>query len=458
LPTDIAMREESIAYQEALDYLYRFVDYSLVRNFRYSPEKFDLGRMVIFLEHLGNPHRQYPVIHVAGTKGKGSTAAMVASSLRAAGYKTGFYTSPHLQDFTERFQINGVPVSRADIIELVNLVRPYVDNQEGLTWFEITTAIAFLLFARQGVNAAVIEVGLGGRLDATNTVDPLVSVITSLSMDHVAVLGDTIEKIAFEKAGIIKLGRPVVLAPQRVEARQVVEQIAADRGSVVVEVGRDYFYEPLQSDGPRSLDGQSFRVWPAGRETEVQVLTIPLLGLHQVENAVTAYAALQVAREQGLSISDAAIESGFSSVVWPGRFEVLSREPLVIADSAHNRDSAHRLRQALEDYLPGVPVVLLFGASEDKDVEGMFAELMPYIREVVATQSVHPRALEAAKIVALAESHGRPGEAVLPVERAVQAALQRAAGGAAVVAAGSLFLAAAVREMMTAQSTLGDIK
>jgi len=436
------MKEVTVAYQEALDYLYSFVDYSLTRSFRYTPDKFDLGRMVRFLHLLGDPHQAYQVIHVAGTKGKGSTAALIASTLRAAGYKTGFYTSPHLQDFTERIQVDGQPIPPGGLAALVEELKPVVAQIERLTTFEITTALGFLYFARQKVDVAVAEVGLGGRLDATNVVDPLVSVITSLSLDHMAVLGDTLPKIAFEKAGIIKPGRPVVLSPQQDEARAVIETVAAERGCPLVEVGRDYGC----AAGAHSLDGQSFGVWRAGQPP--LELRIPLLGQHQVENATTAYAALDVARAHGLTITEEHIRAGFAGVVWPGRFEILQRSPLLIVDSAHNRDSARRLRQALDDYLPGLPVILIYGASEDKDIEGMFAELMPRVSRVIATQSVHPRAAQVDQLVELAGKYGRQGEAVVPVEQAVARALQLAGAepGTAVLAAGSLFIAAAVRD------------
>ncbi len=437
------MEQESRAYQEALDYLYSFVDYSLTRGFRFTPDKFDLGRMVRFLELLGNPHHTYPVIHVAGTKGKGSTAALIASALRAAGYRTGFYTSPHLSDYTERIQVDGVPVTPEALVDLVETVKPFVAQVERLTTFEITTAIAFLYFQRQAVNAAVIEVGLGGRLDATNVVDPLLSVITSLSLDHMAVLGDTLEKIAFEKAGIVKPGKPVVLAPQHDEARAVIDRVARERDCPLVEVGWHYNYRPIA----HSLDGQAFQVWSStGAPVD---LTIPLLGLHQVENAATAYAALQTARQEGLKLTSEHIQQGFAEVQWPGRFELLRREPPLVVDSAHNRDSALRLRQTLDDYFPNRPVILIYGASEDKDVEGMFTELMPRVNHVVATQSVHPRAMEPGKLVALAQQYGRTAEAVVPLEAAVEAALRQAEStqpGSVVIATGSLFIAAAVRD------------
>ncbi len=442
------MNDNSIAYQEALDYLYSFVDYSLTRNFRYAPEKFDLGRMVAFLELLGNPHKGHPIIHVAGTKGKGSTSALVARALQEAGYRTGLYTSPHLQEFTERIQVNGKQIPPAELVALVDRIKPVVPQVERLTTFELTTALGFLHFSSTQVDAAVVEVGLGGRLDATNVVDPLVSVITSLSLDHTAVLGSTLEKIAFEKGGIIKPGRPVILAPQQAQARAVIEEIASQRGSRLVEVGKDVRFEA----GEHSLEGQSFRVWNAGDPQAALDLRIPLLGPHQVENGATAAAALLVAREQGLSIPDWAIQTGFARVCWPGRFEVLSREPLVIVDSAHNRDSARRLRQTLDEYLPGRSVILVFGVSEDKDVEGMLAELRPRVNRVIATQSVHPRAAAPDQLAALAEGLGCLAQSVSPVEQALRTALAQAdaaqagGNGTVVLAAGSLFIAAAARD------------
>lgn len=429
------------AYQETLDYLYRFVDYSLVRNFRFTPEKFDLGRMVTLMEKLGNPHRRYQVIHVAGTKGKGSTSAMTASILRAAGYRVGFYSSPHLHDFTERFELNGQKISQAELVELVAYMRPIIEQVEQVSWFEITTALAFEWFARQKIDLAVVEVGLGGRLDATNVVDPMVSVITALSMDHMSVLGDSIAKIAFEKAGIIKPGRPVVTAPQPDEAGAVIRQVADMRGSPLIQVGRDVKYQALT----HSLEGQVLEL--QAQDGSALRVEIPLLGLHQVENAACAYTAILEARRQGWSVSDEAVCAGFAAVAWPGRFEVLQRNPPLIVDSAHNRDSAHRLRQTLDDYLPGQPVVLIFGASEDKDVQGMLEELKPRVSEIIATQSVHPRAMAADRVVELAVQVGCPAQSTLSVEEAVDLAVKHAGQEKVILAAGSLFIAAAVRDV-----------
>ena len=215
-----------IEYNKALDYLYSFVDYSLKHSSELAKADFNLGRMFALMDSLGNPQMKYPIIHVAGTKGKGSTSALCAAGLQVAGYKVGLYTSPHLLDYTERIQINGEPISHEQLVELVEEIKPYVAKIEMLTTFEITTALAFMAFAKYGVNAAVFEVGLGGRLDATNIVTPKVSVITSLSYDHMAVLGDTLAKIAGEKAGIIKPGVPVVSAPQKDEALEVLLRVA----------------------------------------------------------------------------------------------------------------------------------------------------------------------------------------------------------------------------------------
>jgi dihydrofolate synthase/folylpolyglutamate synthase len=445
-------------YQAALDYLYTFVDFSLTRNFQYSPETFNLDRMRALLALLGNPHHSSPVIHVAGTKGKGSTVAMIASALQASGYTVGFYTSPHLEDFCERIQVNGIPIAHHELVALIAQLKPVVESlSQPATFFEWTTALAFQYFVQRGCTAMVIEVGLGGRLDSTNVVDPLVSVITSLSLDHMAVLGDTLEKIAGEKAGIIKPGRPVVSAPQSEEAARVLESVAAQRGCALRMVGRDIFYTSLAHD----LDGQDCLIWKAEEQPVVDAfletgrlgpgplrLRIPLLGSHQTQNAAVAAAALEEAARQGLPLSPDALQTGFARVRWPGRFEILQREPLLVIDSAHNRDSGRRLRQTLDDYLPGRPVTLLFGASADKDIPGMFAELLPRVSRVFATQSIHPRAALAADLAALAHQFGCPARAILPLEDALTAALESSrADGSVVLAAGSLFIAGAVRSV-----------
>lgn len=430
------------SYQKTLEYLYSFVDYSLSRGLRNMAEKFDLDRMRRFLEFLGNPERAYPIIHVAGTKGKGSVCALCASALEAGGYRVGLYTSPHLQDYTERIQINGAPIPREELIKLVDEIRPFLDQGTEITTFEITTALALLYFARQKVTAAVLEVGLGGRLDATNAVQPNVTVITSISYDHTQVLGDTLAEIAAEKGGIIKRGVPVIIAPQQEEARAVFEKIAARQNARLIQIGRDFQFKGIEN----SLEGQTLQVWDTTQPSSQPVqLQIPLLGDHQLENTATAYAALRVANEHGLPLSVESIQKGFKDVDWPGRFEVLRRDPPVVVDAAHNRDSARRLMLTLKTYFKDWPVVLVFGASEDKDISGMLAELMQNVDQVIFTRSYHPRAIEPESLVALVQGYGKSAVVVPAVEDALERALEVAGEDKLVLITGSIFIAAGGR-------------
>ena len=425
-------------YNQALDYLYSYVDYSLKHSSELAKADFNLDRMFALMKSLGDPHKKYPVIHVAGTKGKGSTSALCAAALQAAGYKTGLYTSPHLEDYVERIRINGEPISHEQLVELVEEIKPHVAKVEKLTTFEITTALAFLAFAKYGATAAVFEVGLGGRLDATNVVTPKVSVITSLSYDHMAVLGNTLTLIAGEKAGIIKPGVPVVSSPQKDEAWQVLLRVASEKNSEIILVGRDVEFERVAS----SLEGQKLRI----QNSEFR---IPLLGKHQVENAATAYAALKAS---GIPITDEQIQTGFSRVQWRARFEVARLDPPVIFDSAHNQDSFEKLRETLDEYFPGKKVYLIFGASEDKNIPGMFAEMKSKIKKIIITRADHPRALSVEQIQGLAEQAGAESEAVVPVKEALRRALELSSkDGSIVLSAGSMFVTA---EVMRAFSSL----
>ena len=451
LPFTIPRMDIEAAYNKALDYLYSFVDYSLKHSSELAKAEFNLDRMFALMGELGNPQSKYPIIHVAGTKGKGSVCALCASVLKAAGYKVGLYTSPHLLDFCERIQINGEPILHEFLVELVEEIKPAVAKIPKLTTFEIITALGFLAFAKQGCDAAVIEVGLGGRLDATNIVTPRVSVITSLSYDHMAVLGDTLAKIAGEKAGIIKRGVPVVFSSQKEEALEVLERVGKLEDSNVTLVGKDIQVEHLES----SLDGQTLHL-SSFLFPSILDFTIPLLGSHQLENAATAYAALKVS---GLDVSDEAIQKGFAQVKWRARFEIARREPPVIFDSAHNEDSFLKLRETLDTYFPDKKAYLIFGASEDKNIPGMFAAMKPKIKRLIVTRADHPRALEVERIVELARQADVPYEAVSPVESALARALENSAkDGSIVLSAGSMFVTAEVMRAWTILAKVSNLR
>ena len=293
-------------YQDALDYIFGYVNYEKQARYPYDAATFDLSRMERVLELLGRPHDRFRSVHIAGTKGKGSTSAMVESVLRAAGYRTGLFTSPHLHSFRERIRVGSKLMSRADLVDLLDRCRPALEAVEGITAFEVMTAMAFRHFAEQGVEWAVVEVGLGGRLDATNVVHPAVCAITSLSYDHVELLGHTLSLIAFEKAGIIKHGVRVVSAPQESEAMAVIQRVCQDTRAQLTVVGDDW---TIERDG-FDLSGQTLTVRGPGGDPAFIDLRIPLLGRHQLDNATTAVAILQQLREQGLVISEDAIRQG----------------------------------------------------------------------------------------------------------------------------------------------------
>lgn len=431
-------------YQKALDYIYSYVNFSMTRQQNLSPENFDLTRMFALMEALENPQDDYPIIHVAGSKGKGSVCAFCESALRDQGYKVGLYTSPHLKDYEERIQISGEPIPRLDLVDLVDEIKPYVAAIPRLTTFEITTALAFLYFARKEVDIAVIEVGLGGRLDATNVLTPIVSVITALYLEHTYVLGDTLPEIAAEKAGIIKPGVPVVLAPQRESTGEVVAEIAARQDSPLTLLGVDYQYKRVEA----SLDGQIFTIENTGgaQLANQEKLNIHLLGPHQIENAAIAYVALQIARQQGIAIDNKSIRQGFINTKWSARFEVLQREPKpVVIDAAHNPGAAVKLRETLDEYFHDLPIWLVFGVSEDKDIEGMLAELKYRVRKIYCVRAAHPRAMDAEALAEKSRRLGKPVEAIENVGDALEAALKDASEGAVILVTGSIFVAASGR-------------
>jgi len=336
-------------YQQALDYIYSFIDYEKVPRPR-DAANYDLRRMEELLGRLDNPHLKAKSVHIAGSKGKGSVAVMMASALTASGYTTGLFTSPHLHTFNERIRVDDKLISEAELANLVARFKPEVEavNRKAtygqLTTFELITTLSFAYFELKGVDFQVIEVGLGGRLDATNVVQPEVCIITSISFDHTEVLGNTLAEIATEKAGIIKPKSIVVASPHVDEVARVIEQTCLTCPAELIRVDSDVTWQSLGFDSSR----QSLRV--QGRLANYE-LSIPLLGQHQLENAATAVAALEVLAEKGFHISGDSITKGLAQVSWPGRLQVLSRRPLIVVDGAHTPDSARKLKQSLEQYV-----------------------------------------------------------------------------------------------------------
>ncbi len=434
-------------YSQAIDRLLALVDHE-----RQSPTPprqkriYDLSRMAAFLELLGSPHRSPSTVHVAGTKGKGSTAAMIDSALHAAGYRTGFYSSPHLHTFRERIRRDTESIVEDRFAGLVSQLEPVRLQIEGdtdlgpISLFEFMTGMAFQCFAEDGVDFQTIEVGLGGRLDATNVVVPDVCVLTSISLDHVAILGDTVAQIAADKAGIIKPGVPVVIAPQCAEALSVILEVCRERDARPVRVGVDLTWQ----GGPSDLDGQFLTI--QGRFGERR-LRIPLLGRHQLENAATALAVIETLREQGHSIADAAIREGMAGVSWPGRLEVLARNPLLVADGAHNVYSIATLLEELPKCFDYRRLVLVVGFSRDKSVSDMVELLAGANPVVIATRSRHPRSLSPAALADQMRSSGITNVAKAgTVAEALAQARAVAEPGDLILGAGSLFVAAELRE------------
>ncbi len=408
---------------------------------------FHLERMGLLMERLGRPYLSVPTIHVAGTKGKGSTAAMITSILTAAGYTVGLYTSPALHSVRERIRVGLEPVSRATFAGLVERLWDDVDwvgrngGYGGVTFFELLTAMSFTHFERIRADFQVIEVGLGGRLDATNVVTPEVSVITPIFLDHVGILGDTIDLIAGEKAGIIKPSVPVVVSSQPDEAMEVFGRVAAERGAPLIAVDETTRVRPLGFD----VNGQSFEV-EGSRDT--YRLSTSLLGSFQLENAATAIATIETLVDTGHNVSSRGVLDGIAQVRWPGRLQVLRSDgPLLVVDGAHNPDSVRRLVDEVQRHFAYRRVILVFGASSGHSETGMAKEFAPLSPTVVAVQSRHPKSASAAAIATAAMEQGlEVASESDDIGLAMRLALDMAQKDALVLGAGSLAVAAEMIE------------
>ena len=438
-------------YQQALDYIESYVDYEKV-PMPHATANYDLRRVEELLARLGNPHLGARSVHIAGTNGKGSVAAMITSVLIASGYTTGLYTSPHLHTWRERMRVNGELISEEDFVALVERLKPEVEaiNRKAtygqLTTFELLTVLGFTYFKLKGVDFQVLEVGMGGKFDATNVISPEVCIMTSISLDHTEVLGSSLAEIATEKAAIIKPGSVVVTAPQPDEVARVIREACLNRGAELVRVGSDVTWQSLSFDSNRQL------LQVKGKLSNYK-LSIPLLGQHQLENAAVAVAALEVLAEKGFKISRQSIIQGLAGVNWPGRFQILSRHPLLVVDGAHNPDSARKLKQSLEHYFRLSTrggsedkhcsfdrAILVIGVSSDKDIAGIASELAALFDKVIVTRSRHPRAMAPLPIVAEFTRCGAEVQIADNVPTALALALGMAGAQDFVCVAGSLFV------------------
>ncbi|MEW6244458.1 MAG: folylpolyglutamate synthase/dihydrofolate synthase family protein [Bacillota bacterium] len=422
-----------MTYDEALKYFHSMHRFG---------SSLGLSRIKVLLEALGDPHNELSVIHVAGTNGKGSTTAMIASMLKQAGIRTGMYISPFLERFTERISVNGMEIPGEAVADLAPVIKDACKFTERAcgehpTEFEAVTAMAFLYFKQQQVECVALEVGLGGRFDATNVVDrPRVSVITRIGMDHMERLGPTLRHIATEKAGIIKPGCPVVSSPQADEAMEVVCATATSVGSVLRVVGRDMRVVPLSSD----LSGQTCSLY--SDRLSISNLHVPLIGEHQSINAATAVEAVS---SSGFSVTPDDIRSGIAATRWPGRMEVISRDPLVILDGAHNPDGANAVVAALARLLPGKRCILVSGVLADKAVSEMASVFARCTRYAVLTRPDSPRALDPHEYGRYMDTANIRWEVSDSIAHAVDRALSLAGPDDFILITGSLYLVGAAR-------------
>lgn len=383
-----------MTYPEALQYLDSFINYEKKDKYDYN-KSFNIDRIKKIASLLGNPHRAANAIHIAGTKGKGSTAAFIYSILKAAGFKVGLYTSPHLVSFRERIRINDTLISEDDVVKFLGSIKKVLDGveEDNPSLFEVCTALAYLYFREKKVDFAVYETGLGGRLDATNIISPLVSCITPISYDHMDKLGDTLGLIAGEKAAIIKEGSVCVSAPQDTEALDVIKKACCENNVRLALVGSDIKFKELSS----SDDKEVFDVF--GIDDEYRMLTSRLLGPHQVINAATAIGVIEALRFHGVVVSPDCVRRGVESCRWPGRLEVAARSPMVVLDGAQNKASALALAGAVKKIFKYKNLILVLGVSKDKDLKGILDELLPISDSIVLTKSkIVERALDPMKI------------------------------------------------------------
>lgn len=426
-------------YQEALDYIHGTYKFG---------SKLGLENIKYLLDLLGNPHKKLKIIHVAGTNGKGSTCSYIHSILKEAGYRVGLYTSPYLEEFTERMRINGEDIPKDKLGNITAIVKDKIEQMvaEGKnhpTEFEVVTAIAFYYYAEENVDFVVLEVGLGGRLDATNVVeDPLLSVITPIGLDHTEYLGDTLAKIGYEKGGIIKENGFVLSYPQEEEVMEVLEGLCKERSSKLFVTD----FESLTIHNS-SVEEQTFSVNILGKAYDD--IKIQMAGIHQIYNACTALGVVEILRTyRDISIEEEAIRNGLYHAKWPGRFEVLRKNPLIIIDGAHNLHGAIALRKSMDSLLKDHKITFVVGMLQDKDVEGVLEDVMPLMNKVIATRPNNPRAMSAEDLAEKLKGFHKETYACEDIPSAIKKAFDITDPKEVILFSGSLYMIGEVRRLL----------
>jgi dihydrofolate synthase / folylpolyglutamate synthase len=440
---------QALSYREAVEFIFGHTNNEAVPQFSHAEANYDLRRVFQLLERMGNPHLKARSLHITGTNGKGSTSAMLASVLSAAGYRTGLYTSPHLITMRERFNIDGKMISEEEVAVLMTRLKPEIEavDREGaygkLTVFEILTVLCFCWFAQQSCDFQVMEVGMGGRYDATNVIQPEVCLLTSISLDHTAILGDTAEKIAAEKCGIIKPGCAVVSHPQTAGVEKLIAAACLEKGVKLIRIGRDIICRNLGFD----TSGQ--RILVNGRLNSYEI-NIPLLGQYQIENTAAAAATLEVLMERGWHISVEAMKTGFTDVKFQGRMQVTGSQPWIVLDGGHNPGAARCLKEALRQYFKPEQSILVIGMSVDKDQPGVADELKPLFQKVIATRADNPRSTSPEVLAALFHGDDRQVTIAATVTEAIKQARRAAGKQDLICITGSLFVVGEALKDLTA--------
>jgi dihydrofolate synthase/folylpolyglutamate synthase len=407
-------------YKESVSWLFGLQKYGI---------KFGLSKTTNLMQAFGNPHRNQHYIHIAGTNGKGSVGAILESILMQAGLKVGFYTSPHLVSFTERFRINRESIPKDTAASLIREVKGVISQKEPPTFFEFTTAMTLLYFFRQSVDIAIIEAGMGGRLDATNIIDPMVSIITTIGMDHQSFLGDTIGAIAQEKGGIIKKGVDLVTAVDQPSVVKLFESLCKKKGAPFWRVGQHARYRRL----PSGLLGYY------GLNNRFTNLRLGLKGRFQYKNAAVALLAVELLKKKGLDVSDKAVQKGLAGPLWPGRLEEVASHPTIILDGAHNPSAMRTLAKAIKNDFAFKKLIVVIGIMSDKDIPHILGEIIPMAHRVIYTRPAYYRAANPEDLMDIAKGYGKQGEVQVPLSTAIEKAKEVADPQDLIVITGSLF-------------------